>query len=132
NRYGDGKIEIKNAAGNILGQVDVPRTGDWQIWNTISTTVTLPAGNQVIRIFANRGSFNFNWFELTKTNLIPGKIQAEDFSTVHGAGPENTGDTDGGQDIGWIGDNSWMDYQVKVASTGLYTFKFRIANGFSD
>ena len=132
NRYGDGKIEIKNAAGNVLGQVDVPRTGDWQIWNTISATATLPAGNQVIRIYANKGSFNLNWFELTKTNLIPGKVQAENFSAVHAASSESTEDTEGGQDIGWIGDNSWMDYNVKVASAGLYTFKLRIANGFSD
>jgi endoglucanase len=132
NRYGDGKIEIKNAAGNILGQVDVPRTGDWQTWNTISTTATLPAGNQVIRIYANKGAFNFNWFELNKTNPIPGKVQAESFSATNAVGPESTGDTEGGQDMGWIGDNSWLDYNVKVASAGFYTFKFRIANGFSD
>ena len=73
NRYGDGKIEIKNAAGNTLGQVDVPRTGDWQIWKTISTTATLPAGNQVIRIYANKGSFNFNWFEAVKGGTAPAK-----------------------------------------------------------
>ncbi|MBE9460253.1 carbohydrate-binding protein [Dyadobacter subterraneus] len=132
NRYGDGKIEIKNASGNILGQVDVPRTGDWQTWNTISATATLPAGNQIIRIYANKGAFNFNWFDVSKTNLLPGKVEAENFSVANGTGTENTEDADGGKDVGWIGDNNSMDYNVKVATAGLYTFNFRIANGFSD
>lgn len=132
NQYGSGKIEIKNTAGTVLGQVDVPLTGNWQTYQTIATTATLPAGSQVIRIYANKGDFNFNWFELSKTNLLPGKIEAENYSTISGAGTENTEDTDGGQDIGWIADNSYMDYNVKIASAGFYTFKFRIANGFSD
>ncbi|GLU56870.1 hypothetical protein Dfri01_63310 [Dyadobacter frigoris] len=132
NQYGNGNIQVKTAGGNVLGEVDVPLTGGWQVWKTISTIATLPAGNQIIRIYANRGAFNFNWFELAKTNLIPGKVQAENFSAVNGVASENTEDVDGGQDIGWIGDNNWMDYSVKAASAGFYTFKFRVANGFSD
>lgn len=132
NSWGNGNIQIKNASGNILGNVDVPQTGGWQTYTNISTTVPLSAGSQVIRIYANRGSFNFNWFEAKKVNLIPGKIEAEDFSATNGLGTEQTADTDGGLDVGWIGDNQWLDYHVKAATAGLYTFKFRVANGFSD
>ncbi|WP_254561692.1 carbohydrate-binding protein [Dyadobacter diqingensis] len=132
NSYGNGNIEIKNAAGAVLGNVNVPQTGGWQTYTTVSAVASLTAGSQVIRIYANRGSFNFNWFEVTKTNIIPGKIEAEDFSAVNGLATENTADTGGGLDVGWIGDNAWLDYQVKVNAAGLYTFHFRVANGFSD
>jgi endoglucanase len=132
NSYGNGNIEIKNAAGSILGHVDVPQTGGWQTYTTISTIAALQAGSQVIRIYANRGDFNFNWFEVSKANIIPGKIEAEDFSSTNGLITENTLDTDGGLNVRWIGDNDWLDYNVKVTAAGLYTFPFRIANGFSD
>jgi len=132
NSWGNGNIQIKNAGGTVLANVDVPQTGGWQTYTNVSTTASLAAGSQVIRIYANRGSFNFNWFEVKKVNLIPGKIEAEDFSATNGLGTETTADAEGGLDVGWIGDNSWLDYNVKVATAGLYTFKFRFANGFSD
>lgn len=132
NSWGDGNIQIKNATGTVLGSVDIPRTGGWQTYINVSTIVSLTPGSQVIRIYANRGSFNFNWFEVEKANLVPGKIEAEDFSATSGAGTEQTADADGGLDVGWIGDNGWLDYHVKVATAGIYSFKFRYANGFSD
>jgi len=132
NSWGNGNIQIKNANGNVLGSVDVPQTGGWQTYTNITTTAALPSGSQIIRIYANRGSFNLNWFDVKKINLIPGKIEAEDFSATNGLGTEATADAEGGLDVGWIGDNSWLDYQVNVISAGLYTFSFRFANGFSD
>jgi len=132
NSWGNGNIQIKNASGNVLANVDVPQTGGWQTYTNVSTTAPLTAGSQIIRIYANRGSFNLNWFEAKKVNLIPGKIEAEDFSATSGLGTETTADADGGLNVGWIGDNSWLDYNVKVATASLYTFRFRVANGFSD
>ena len=62
---------------------------------------------------------------------LPGKIEAENYAAMSGIGTETTADEGGGLDIGWIGDNSWMDYNVNVAAAGYYTFVFRISNGFS-
>ena len=66
NSYGYGIIEVQNSLGEVLGQVNVPQTGGWQNYTTISTQVTLSPGSQVLRIYARRGTFNFNWFDLLK------------------------------------------------------------------
>ncbi|WP_345031173.1 carbohydrate-binding protein [Ravibacter arvi] len=64
NAYGNGIIEIRNSNGTVLGEVNVPQTGGWQNWSSVSTTATLPAGNQLLRFHAKRGAFNFNWADV--------------------------------------------------------------------
>ncbi|SDF25897.1 Por secretion system C-terminal sorting domain-containing protein [Dyadobacter soli] len=137
NAYGNGIIEIQNAAGNVLGQVSVPQTGGWQNWVTVTTTVALPAGSQVVRFFARNGAFNFNWFAFVSANaritgtILPAKVEAETFNDSYSVQLQNTEDTDGGQNVEWIQDNSWMDYDVHVPAAGIFTFNYRIANGYS-
>lgn len=68
----DLRVASNEATGNIqllsngtsLGTVAVPNTGGWQSWQTVTTTVTLPAGDQTFRVFAAAAPFNFNWFEV--------------------------------------------------------------------
>jgi beta-glucosidase len=43
--------------------IDVPITGWWQNWTTISGQASLPAGYARIRVHAELGGFNLNWFE---------------------------------------------------------------------
>ncbi|SEJ31056.1 Por secretion system C-terminal sorting domain-containing protein [Dyadobacter sp. SG02] len=137
NAYGNGIIEIQNAAGAVLGQVNIPQTGGWQNWVTVSTTVPLPAGSQVIRLFARSGAFNFNWFSFVSAGaritgtILPAKVEAENFDDSYSVQLQNTEDTDGGQNVEWIQDNSWMDYDVHVPVAGVFTFNYRIANGYS-
>lgn len=137
NAYGNGIIEIQNAAGTVLGQVNVPQTGGWQNWVTISTTVPLPAGSQVVRLFARNGAFNFNWFSFVSAGaritgtILPAKVEAETYDDSYSVQLQNTEDTDGGQNVEWIQDNSWMDYDVHVPAPGIFTFSYRIANGYS-
>ncbi|WP_262707745.1 carbohydrate-binding protein [Larkinella knui] len=66
------------------------------------------------------------------TQSLPGRVEAESYENMSGVQTENTSDTGGGQNVGWIDDNDWMDYRVNVASAGVYTFKFRIANGWGN
>jgi endoglucanase len=137
NAYGNGQIDIKTANGTVLGQLDIPQTGGWQNWTTISTELTLPAGNQIIRIYANRGDFNLNWLELALNGetitgtLLPAKIEAEEYTAMNNIATEQTSDLGGGQNVGWIGDGSWLDYAIHAPEEGFYTFSFRIANGHS-
>ena len=53
------------------GTFIAPVTGGWQTWTTATSTVTLTAGEQVMR-FVNDGSasseYNLNWFQFT---LVP-------------------------------------------------------------
>jgi len=47
-----------------LGTIAVPNTGGWQTWQTVSKTVTLPAGEQMLRFSAAAAPFNLNWIEV--------------------------------------------------------------------
>jgi len=142
NSYGSGKIELRDGSGKTLAQMDIPRTGGWQSWTTISTTATLSAGDQTLRIHAAKGLWNINWFEVSGGDnnsssgddykSVPATIQAEAYSDMHGIGVENTADTGGGQDVGWIEDNDWLDYNVNVPSNGSYTVNLRVANSYGS
>jgi hypothetical protein len=58
---------------------------------------------------------------------VPGKIEAELFSDQNGIQAENTGDTGGGLNIGYIDNNDWIEYAIDVESDAVYTATFRCA-----
>ena len=47
--------------GQIINSVDLPITGGWQSWQSVSTVVNLSSGQHTIRLMATIGGFNFNW-----------------------------------------------------------------------
>lgn len=53
-----------NDGQSVLGIVNVPKTGDWQKWQTITKTYTLPAGKHRLGILAYTGGWNLNWIEI--------------------------------------------------------------------
>ncbi|RYZ97287.1 MAG: carbohydrate-binding protein [Moraxellaceae bacterium] len=62
-----GAIRFEKAGANpIYGTINVPNTGGWQNWQTITHTVNLTAGQQQIAIYAPAGGYNINWIQLTK------------------------------------------------------------------
>ncbi|GAB4025541.1 carbohydrate-binding protein [Spirosoma koreense] len=133
NSYGIGRIELRSESGVVLGGIDIPRTGGWQNWTTVNLPASLSAGSQVLRVFALRGAFNFNWFSIVSapTNMLS-HVEAEDYSAMQGIMAEPTADTGGGQDVTQIDDGDWLDYTLSVPHDGVYTFRFRVANGYSD
>lgn len=63
--YGAFQLE-QNAGATALGQVNVPNTGGWQNWTTVSHTVQIEnAGIQDFGIGISEGGFNLNWIKLT-------------------------------------------------------------------
>ncbi|MGZ3861293.1 MAG: carbohydrate-binding protein, partial [Flavisolibacter sp.] len=136
------QFQLKNASGTVLTTVNVPNTGGWQTWQTISATVTLPAGQQTIRLFCTStpgAVFNINWLEFASsgtTTTTPAatasttRIQCEYWNAMSGVATENAwGDpTGGGLDVGWIDPGDWMDYGFNAPSAGTYTVNFRIAS----
>jgi len=137
------KFQVKNASGTVLATLTVPNTGNFQTWTTISTQITLPAGQQKLRIFTSEanGGWNINWWELvgassgTPQNPNPPattiKIEAESYTAMNGIQTETTKDAGGGLNVGWQDDNDWMDYAVNIAAAGTYTVKFRVASYFT-
>jgi beta-glucanase (GH16 family) len=55
-----------NAGAIVLGALDIPNTGGWQNWTTISQTVHINAGTYTPGIYAVAGGWNINWFRITR------------------------------------------------------------------
>jgi hypothetical protein len=53
------------------------------------------------------------------TTDVPGRLQAENFAAQHGAQTENTGDTDGGKNVGWLSNGDWLRYDKVPIGTAL-------------
>jgi chitinase len=68
---GGGQVQLRNAAGTSLGSVTVGATGGWQTWTTLTTTVTLPAGAQTLRVYAVAGGFNLNYLTFATGSTPP-------------------------------------------------------------
>ena len=56
------------SAGAIqLGSVNIPNTGGWQNWQTVSQTVNVNAGTYNFGIYIQNTGVNLNWFRITKS-----------------------------------------------------------------
>ena len=57
-----------------------------------------------------------------------GMVQAEAWSAQSGARVENTADTGGGKDVGWLADGDWMRYDnIDLGATGSLSAGVRVA-----
>ncbi len=59
-----GGVLVLSKNGADVGVVNVPNTGGWQNWQTVSITVNLQAGQQDLSIFVRKGGWNINWWQL--------------------------------------------------------------------
>lgn len=55
-----------NAGATVLGELNIPSTGGWQNWTTISQTVNINAGTYNFGLYALTGGWNINWFRITR------------------------------------------------------------------
>ena len=54
-------FHLSNSSGsNLSGSVNIPETGGWQTWTTVTATVTLPAGQQVLTLNQDTAGFNID------------------------------------------------------------------------
>jgi len=70
------RLQLRKMDGTVITTVNLPQTGGWQNWQTVTANAALTAGNQVIRVYAEgKGRFNFNWMEFslggTPINQLP-------------------------------------------------------------
>lgn len=56
-----GKLELKKMTGVLLSSLSVPVTGGTQKWVTISDTISLGAGKQVLKLSSVAGIWSINW-----------------------------------------------------------------------
>ncbi|WP_432888057.1 carbohydrate-binding protein [Kribbella sp. CA-245084] len=58
-------ISIRDASDATLTKATVPDTGGWANYQSVSTQVTLPHGDQVITVYCETGGFNLDYLRLT-------------------------------------------------------------------
>ena len=58
---------------------------------------------------------------------LPGKIEAELYSSMSGISTQGTTDTGGGLNVGWTDNGDWTQYKVNVTTAGTYDFTLRVA-----
>ncbi len=64
---GGGRLSLDlNGGSVVLGQLDIPNTGGWQNWTTVSHTVHINAGTYNFGIFAQAGGWNINWWRIKR------------------------------------------------------------------
>ena len=126
---GEGQILI---GSTVLARFDVPETGGWQNWRTLSTRLTLPAGECTLRLYVSRGGWNLNWIELRRDadkelHDLPGRIEAEEYDDMVGIRTEIVFDEDPGFNVGCFDAGDWLDYPVHVQTAGDYVVSLRVA-----
>jgi fibronectin type 3 domain-containing protein len=126
----NGSFHIQNASGtNLSGAVTVAPTGGWQTWTSVTGTITLPAGQQVLTVYQDTGNFNINWIGFASQSsgegpyggtpwAIPGTIQSENYDT----GGEGVAyhDTDGANNGGQYRTSEGVDVESCSDTGGGY------------
>ncbi len=70
-----GSFHLEFDGANVTGTVPVPNTGGWQSWQTVSKTVTLSAGQHVMRFVIDQKEFNINKFAFASTGgIVSGQV----------------------------------------------------------
>jgi hypothetical protein len=74
-------LHIANLAGtNLSGNINIPATGGWQDWTTVTATVTLPAGTQTLVVDQDNGGWN-----LHDLSFAPSGVSSSWFEVVNQA-----------------------------------------------
>jgi chitinase len=86
-------FHLSNSSGtNLSGSVSLPATGGYQTWTTVTASVTLSAGQQVLTLDQDNGGWNLNYMTFATVSsgeapyggspaAIPGTVQAENYDT---------------------------------------------------
>jgi hypothetical protein len=62
-------LHLANSSGtNLSGSVNVPSTGGWQAWTTVTTSVTLPAGVQTLTVYQDNPGWNIHNLAFASSN----------------------------------------------------------------
>lgn len=138
---GGSSFRLEKAGGGALyGNVNIPATGGWQNWQTITQEMTLPVGQQTIGLAVTGGGFNINWIRFepvvvsssssSSSSLVSSSVssnvssnisstsscafsavlQAENYQSMLGVQTEATTDVGGGLNVGWIDTGDWVSY----------------------
>lgn len=64
-----GKLQLRSG-DEVLAEADIPVTGGWQNWQTITAEASLTAGPQILRIYALTSGWNIAWWQAEYTEPL--------------------------------------------------------------
>lgn len=136
---GNGMIKFDINGTEVASDVPIPygesnstSITDWQDFK-VASSVRLSKGVQSLKILFNGAddAFKLNNFTVSLVESDLEEIiliQAEDFVVMSGVVTETTGDIGGGENVGYIETNDWMEYNVDVMNTGTFNLNYRVAS----
>jgi chitinase len=109
----DGLHIASSSGANLSGNINVPATGGWQTWTTVTATVTLPAGQQTLTIDQDNGGWNIHQLTFASSTTPPG-------NTVTVSSPGNqTGAVGTAASLKVSGTDSASGQTLTFSATGL-------------
>jgi hypothetical protein len=94
----DGLHIASSSGANLSGNINVPSTGGWQTWTTVTASVTLPAGQQTLTVDQDNAGWNLHYLAFaaatTATNLaLNAPVSASSYTQSYVPGNAVDGDT---------------------------------------
>jgi Carbohydrate binding module (family 6)/Secretion system C-terminal sorting domain/Right handed beta helix region len=153
-----GTFHIEMDGANVTGLLTAPNTGGWQNWVDVTKSVTLTAGQHIMRYFIDTKEFNTNKFVVSPVVVsnaqtpyagviqLPGTVEAENFDNggqgiaysdndasntfgiFRNEGVDIENCSEGGYNLAYSNNGEWTEYTVNVASTGSYNLVTRVAS----
>ena len=109
----DGLHIASSSGANLSGNINVPATGGWQTWTTVTATVTLPAGQQTLTIDQDNGGWNIHQLTFASSTTPPA-------NTVTVSSPGNqTGTVGTAASLQVSGTDSASGQTLTFSATGL-------------
>ena len=145
---GGGKVSFESNCVDLTGSITTPDTQGWDTWQDTSVDVTLDSGMQKLRVVSG-GGMNFmnmdiqpggdgntafgvgcQWTPEAPADLF---VEAENWTRVISLPEgevqiETTSDNDAGQNVGFIDEGDWMEYDIDLADSACYIAEYRIAS----
>ncbi len=119
--YETGQIQLRSG-GTVLATTNVPNTGGWQNWQTVTAEVNLPAGSQTLRVYSNVGGFNLNWLNFISSSNPTVNLALNKSATESGHEAAFTANAafDGNPDTRWsslFSDPQWIAVDLGEVKT---------------
>jgi len=85
--YSGAAFKLMDGKGKTLATITVPNTGGWQLWKTVTATVTLAAGEQQTLVILSSKNYpwNINWMQFakqTKSAVVSGEDTGPSSSNI--------------------------------------------------
>ncbi len=124
-----GSAHLENASGTNLGSIAFDSTNGWDTWANKAIPVTLPAGNQVLRLVTDSSGYNLNFLAFTTAgglvNRATGGTASASSNPIAAETAPNAFDSNA--NTKWLGTvgtgtvKAWLQYQF--AGTTAYAVK---------